>query len=1397
MKNIYNFKSLFHTSLVALCLITVGVGEMWGNTTHPIYCAIKSSSLGSGTLKINVHKGSSKDGNVWFRTTMEKMPTTIHKAATGETKDLYYGMIEYVEEGLQEIQFEIWDGDDKREWHSAFSGWWTSDGYTKPVYDYENKNFTTYPASLSEKTSYVYFNAADWTDDYIQLGVGHGLYQGYNQLSPLTNTTLYYGNPSLNYGDAVHITFLGHYENFGTGNNWLTDLTSHANHYAGFLHYSLVENNFYYFSRNSGDANGTALSYSHLGSESTSYQSLNKTQTVQARVKATGSSYSDAAFASWPGSVSVARTYMSSASATTTPSAANMTSATTDAVITSSITLTASANSGYYFEGWGDASNSNPTDGTAAKTYTITDAKTSYAFFSQAYTLTYERKGDYSTSTVTCYSVADYSGTTTSGSSIPTGHLITLVATPATGYEVKGWYSDASCASAYTSGSGGVTIEDSNNTFKLASLNANTEVYPKFGPITYSITLEDMDPTTSGQGSVDVTYNASTNMTSSDPVTKPTKDHYNFGGYWTSENTGTTLDHQLIDEDGNWIADVDGYTSNDGAGHPTWVHDYPISLYAKWTEIKHDVTIAVSPAGAGSVQVSGSPITSVENIGYETHSAEMTAVPVNAVWVFKEWQVTSNAHLDLEHYSTTGTTMKITATGDDQTVTAVFQKRYELVGSVWDGSSTGGMPGWEYDGTGEFTINSFSAVDTENGVDLSYTCTLTSNTAYKLRINDRGASAVYGKNDPAADYYTLPANTSAELSNYGDGSEDVWIQTGDASGLFTFRITKMRNAGSGNMYYPTISVDRPQQVNFGWKYINIGGSLTSGDVGGTVAVAKKSDASAVSTGSWLPYGTVVTYTATPTPGYTVNWHVKSDYSDNPFSHSYSFDHAGTSTGNGYAEFSENATTVTLANNGHGKVQIGGVDATSTTCGVTTTRSLTAVPDDGYMFSSWTKTSGDDITLSFTSTNPTTLTGLGSGATSGQTVTANFTERWQLKAESVGWGSATFTISNISTVGGDAVGYVDISLSANTDYQFTIVDLQESATYKTGSDQVYYMTNGNSHNWTFATDKTYNCGITTAGAGTYRFTWNITDKTMSVTYPNFVIYRSGDKAGDPRATGDDVESYAGGTITKAIEYRMKVHTLDQWYSLCLPFTVSAVKVWDDEDEAYYDLVPYYRTSVDGKLNGGHYIIRTPSTATDLALADFDDWRDPTNPTGYVPSKNTPYIIQWHMSYFQYKYISFFGATGQTIPTSMTAGSAPSSDNVVNVCGNDAMTSGTVKNAYLLESDYGPGAWLREEIGTNRTIPPFECYLLASSITAPRYAVIRRGMMTNDTPTGWEDVLNSERKTNITVYSVSGFLVTRFTDCSISEAAKQLRAEQHEGLYILCTDNENVKLILGGK
>jgi hypothetical protein len=73
-------------------------------------------------------------------------------------------------------------------------------------------------------------------------------------------------------------------------------------------------------------------------------------------------------------------------------------------------------------------------------------------------------------------------------------------------------------------------------------------------------------------------------------------------------------------------------------------------------------------------------------------------------------------------------------------------------------------------------------------------------------------------------------------------------------------------------------------------------------------------------------------------------------------------------------------------------------------------------------------------------------------------------------------------------------------------------------------------------------------------------------------------------------------------------------------------------------------------------------------------------------------------------------------------------------VVNVYGNNTMHSGTVTDAYLLEGDYGGGAWLREAVGTERTILPFECFIRASETSTALYQTLQRGMMIVDTPTG---------------------------------------------------------------
>ncbi len=89
----------------------------------------------------------------------------------------------------------------------------------------------------------------------------------------------------------------------------------------------------------------------------------------------------------------------------------------------------------------------------------------------------------------------------------------------------------------------------------------------------------------------------------------------------------------------------------------------------------------------------------------------------------------------------------------------------------------------------------------------------------------------------------------------------------------------------------------------------------------------------------------------------------------------------------YPHWAENMSSVSLvaSPSGKGSFTIGGAAATSTTAGVTTTRSVTAVPISGYHFVSWAVTGGASVTS--TTTNPTTLSGDGSGDDA--TLTATF------------------------------------------------------------------------------------------------------------------------------------------------------------------------------------------------------------------------------------------------------------------------------------------------------------------------------------------------------------------------------------------------------------------------
>ena len=966
-----------------------------------------------------------------------------------------------------------------------------------------------------------------------------------------------------------------------------------------------------------------------------------------------------------------------------------------------------------------------------------------------------------------------------------------------------------------------------------------TTLYAHWTPEPYTVTLEGMEADSEDPILVNVTY---------DDVlpsleTKHTKAHYDLLGYWAaSDDHGEYLTDQLIDANGNWIPDVTGYTGNDRAGHPTWVHDFNISLFAQWTEHSYTVTTSVSPAGAGTLSC-GSSVTAQ----WVTPSELITAT-ANPAWKFVRWEYGEN--VGPADGTGNDNTVQIKASVNG-TLTAVFEPRFCLVGSIWNDSGNGGMPGYS-DYTIDFMVNSTSPIN------LTCVRKLDPNKTFKFQVHDRKRNMNLG-NTPAGGYI-------------GDASLECSIQDRDipfvttGHGDYTFTISEIRQ--DGDAYYPTVSVSGPPShlVNLSWADVDIDGNWwkTSRSTGGTVAaVATESgDTNPISNGQYVAQGGSITYTATPAPGYRFGgwWNTNWDYkfSDtNPLPHS-----SISAIENVEGKFEENYTTVTINTNNTrgGTITVGGEAFTwgsTKTAGVTTKRALVVTENTGYTFTHWTLSNTPDFELQdkASADKEVTLAGLGGTNGSSGTLTANFTAKTynitlnddqggeHNGSATISYDATSLSVTNHASIdgwmrlgywnsAGNKVSDADGKLEANVpDYTnsskewnydddvtlwahwYRIVTLDKNGGSDNGTIGVDYK--GYSSSLSRPTRNGYSIEGFYAESGCTTKVMNpdgtlvknvsgYTDsdgkwihKTADRLYTKwiFVIYRTGDKAEDPRAQNTDVESYEGGTIEKAIEFRMKVQTIDQWYSLSLPFAVSSVKVWDDEDGRYYDIVPYYRT--DGKFYTGHYIIRKPEKVTNYAIETFEEkWVDPEN-SAVLPEKNIPYIIQWHNPYFLGKYISFFGSTNQAIPSDFNAGEAPSADDVVNVFGNNTMHSGTVMDAYLLDKDYGPsGAWLREDIGTDRTILPFECFIRASQQGTARYRIIRRGMEI-DMPTALEQISNHQSPMTIRVYTITGVLIGEYNDCSFQDAAHRIATDHNEGIYILRSENESMKLLFGGK
>ena len=160
--------------------------------------------------------------------------------------------------------------------------------------------------------------------------------------------------------------------------------------------------------------------------------------------------------------------------------------------------------------------------------------------------------------------------------------LTSIVAPTRVGYTLEGYYAEAGCTNKISTDAGAL---QPNITVSAVTWTNGSSQWKKDGnAIFYAnwivkqcvITLDNQSATTPGTRSVTATYGSNTNLTKIN--TNPTKTDYIFGGYFTGVG-GTGA--QLIDKDGNWIANVDGYTD----ASRNWQLDATtLTLYAYWTE---------------------------------------------------------------------------------------------------------------------------------------------------------------------------------------------------------------------------------------------------------------------------------------------------------------------------------------------------------------------------------------------------------------------------------------------------------------------------------------------------------------------------------------------------------------------------------------------------------------------------------------------------------------------------------------------------------------------------------------------------------------------------------------------------------------------------------------------
>jgi len=555
---------------------------------------------------------------------------------------------------------------------------------------------------------------------------------------------------------------------------------------------------------------------------------------------------------------------------------------------------------------------------------------------------------------------------------------------------------------------------DSRKTGDLASANTHTRQYYEYSSsswkdFTVSITYKDVG-NTAFSGTHEVGYPTIHTYGTSTTLDSPTKDNYNFDG-WFQNSTGT----------GSSVSTISGTAKS-----------ADFTLYAKWSEITHDVRAhygtggsAVTPSSWTAFgEVTGGSVSATNATGYhfdgwtideskggsftDASLASTTFYPVaNDTWI--------TAHFAPNTYTITldgneGSDGSATATYNSSTLTITHSSR---VGYSLDGyftATSGGTKVINADGTlvasaGSYTNSSsqwiydddveLHAQWTENLVNYTVTYGVKSDQTSLGTLSCAttiGGSSIDSGDEVAGG--TGITFTAAPISGY---EVDAWCSNAECT-------KPIAGAGYANTYALSLSQDTTVYVKFKKKVYTITYSPSSAPTGCTYTTKP-------ATGT---YGNTVTMSFTPSTGYTVSVSARDASSNpvtisNPSANTYTFTQpASAVTVTVTATEVKSTITVTANNTSAGSLKFGETSKAwgqTPSLGVSTSQAITATANTGYVFCNWSL-SGAAASASDLTGATITLKADGSGNTG--TATAMFYEDYYYRGEKNSWGAAKMT-----------------------------------------------------------------------------------------------------------------------------------------------------------------------------------------------------------------------------------------------------------------------------------------------------------------------------------------------------------------------------------------------------